>query len=376
MKTVGKLFSLALALAFAQGAAAADNEPTRTVLIGLPTPKGVVHGQVSQDGAQLAVDDANQANIRVGGQKILFKLFIADDKNDENMTLLVARSMLAAGVVGVIGHRTSDTSIVAAKLYSDAGIPQIAPAAAARAFTQNGYRTVFQLIGNSDKTAVYIADALMKSLRAQRVMVIDNETKLGRALADNVVNELFLRKGPPATRLSINSKTSDFSVLIPNIKRHAPDVIFFSGFAPQTMALAKRLAEVGGTEKLLIMGSGNNPEFPGAGPYDDGIWMLGYGTPTRKTRGIQALEKNFRAKFNSPFLPQTLLAYDAVSVLIAAIRQADSLEPPVLVNTLHKIKYKGASGQVSFDAEGNLEVPTYGLYQVRNKRWETVRSYP
>ena len=124
------------------------------------------------------------------------------------------------------------------------------------------------------------------------------------------------------------------------------------------------------------MGSGNNPEFPGAGPYADGIWMLGYGMPLEKTRGIQTLEKNFRAKFNSPFLPQTLLAYDAVSVLIAAIRQADSLDPPVLVNTLHKIKYKGVSGQVSFDAEGNLEVPTYGLYQVRNKRWETVRSYP
>ena len=377
MKMVEKLFSLALALAFAQISAAAGNEPTRTVLIGIPAALATAHGQGTRDATQLAMDEANKRDIRVQGQKLVFKPFLADDKNDAKMAMLVARSMVAAGVTAVIGHRTTEASIAVAKIYNEASIPMISPASAGRALTQLRYRNVFQAIGSSDTTSEYLADALVGPIQGKRVMILDNETILAQEFADGLTKALIKRGVMPVDRQSISPRTSDFSSLIAKIKIVEPDVIFYSGIPPQATAFANRLKQTGDIHKLLITGAGINPEFPAsAGNYVDGVWMLGYGMPLDKTMGIKALEAAYKARFNSQFIQQTLFAYDSVGVLVEAIKQANSLDGAVISETLHKIKYKGMSRPISFEVDGSLTAPLYTLYQVRGGLWKTVKRYP
>ncbi len=98
--------------------------------------------------------------------------------------------------------------------------------------------------------------------------------------------------------------------------------------------------------------------------------------PLDKIPGIKPLQVAYKARFNSQFVQQTLFAYDAVGVLVEAIRQSDSLDGAVISETLHKIKYKGVSRTISFDADGRMQSPLYTLYQVRGGAWKPVKRYP
>lgn len=372
-----KIINLALYCVLACGVVdlsmAASAEKTRTVLIGLPT----TFGTATHDAAQLAIEAANKQNLRIQGEKIVFKVLLSDDKNDPNLAVLVARSMVAAGVTAVIGHRTTDTSVAVAGIYNQAGIPMIAPAAAGRALTQLRYRNVFQAIGSTDITAGYLAAVLVRPIQATRIMLIDSDNILGRELVDSVARALSARGVTAADRQSISAKTSDFSGVLSRIKAINPEVIFYTGFPPQSTAFAERLKQTGDNQRLLIAGGGINPEFPAsAGHYVDGVWMLGYGMPLDKTPGIKPLETAYKARFKSQFIPQTLFVYDAVGMLVEAIRQANSLDGPVITEVLHAIKYQGISRPISFDVNGSLMFPLYTLYQVRDGTWKTIKRYP
>ncbi|MGC7986064.1 hypothetical protein ACP3XM_24790, partial [Salmonella enterica] len=45
----------------------------------------------------------------------------------------------------------------------------------------------------------------------------------------------------------------------------------------------------------------------------------------------------------------------------AAMREADSVEPAKVTASLHRIRYKGISGTIAFDAQGNLRDPVFTL---------------
>src|SRR5450830_1074343 len=116
-------FLLALAGAWALSGSPAATAQTETppealvntqVLIGLIGPMSIVPGAISRDAAQFAVERINRQGLRINGKNVTLKLFIADDKNDVNLAAIDARAAVAAGVVGVIGHLTTDASMAAA----------------------------------------------------------------------------------------------------------------------------------------------------------------------------------------------------------------------------------------------------------------------
>ena len=88
-------------------------------------------GKDNDNGARLAIDEANARGVTLGGQKVKFVLLSEDDQADPKTATIVAQKLVAAQVKGVIGHLNSGTSIPASKIYLDAGIPQISPSATA-----------------------------------------------------------------------------------------------------------------------------------------------------------------------------------------------------------------------------------------------------
>src|SRR5436309_15526430 len=112
--------------------AAAPAAPEVVVKIGHvgPTTGPQAHlGKDNENGARMAIDDANAKNIVIDGKKVKFQLVAEDDQADPKQGTTVAQTLIDAKVAGVGGHLNSGTTIPASKLYSDAGIPQISPAA-------------------------------------------------------------------------------------------------------------------------------------------------------------------------------------------------------------------------------------------------------
>ncbi|WP_255517128.1 branched-chain amino acid ABC transporter substrate-binding protein [Herbaspirillum sp. SJZ099] len=350
---------------------------TQVALIGLAMPLSTPRGQALRDAALQGIEDANKRNIVVDGKKIVFKLFEVDDKNDNNHAALGAQTMVNAQVIGVVGHLSTDASLIGARIYNKAGIPLVSPTATARAFTQQGYANVFQLLGHTEITTDHLVRVATQTIGAKRIMVVDNDTELGYSLANSFTRKLREKGLQVVARASVNQKTSDFNGVLSQAQQAGADMIFLAAIVPQAMAFAQRLQQRDPALTLLLAGGAVNYNFPGSSDeYGSNTWIVVHGLPEEKLRGFKALKAAYSAKFKTNLIPQSLFTYDCVGVLAEAVRQSNSLDPAKLITALHRLHYAGVSGPVSFDAEGSLREPNYSLYRVEQDHWTAVQTFP
>ncbi|MGM2932426.1 ABC transporter substrate-binding protein, partial [Bacillus cereus group sp. BC48] len=79
-------------------------------------------GKDLQNGAQLAIDDANAKHPTIGGKPVVYKLVAADDQSDPRTAVAVAQQLVDQHVIGVVGHWNTGCSVPASRVYRDAGI--------------------------------------------------------------------------------------------------------------------------------------------------------------------------------------------------------------------------------------------------------------
>lgn len=61
-------------------------------------------------------------------------------------------------------------------------------------------------------------------------------------------------------------------------------------------------------------------------------------------------------------------AYDAVMVLATAMRNAGSADPRRYLPELAKVRYRGVTGDIAFDANGDLADAAMTIYTYRGGR--------
>jgi branched-chain amino acid transport system substrate-binding protein len=100
----------------AEAPAAAPAAPETVVKIGHvgPTTGPQAHlGKDNENGARMAIDDANAKGIMIDGKKVKFELVAEDDQADPKQGVIVAQKLVDAKVAGVVGHLNSGTTIPA-----------------------------------------------------------------------------------------------------------------------------------------------------------------------------------------------------------------------------------------------------------------------
>lgn len=367
------LLAGALALSTGTGAAMAQAPAPKTVLIGLAAPLSGPSARIGKDleyGAQLALDDANAKKPVIDGQPVFFKLLAEDDQSDPRAAVGAAQRLVDAGVVGVVGHWNTGTSIPAARVYNTAGIAQLAPASTGRQYTAQGFKTSFRVMGHDDIGGEYTGRYVVEKLKAKRIAVIDDRTAFGQGLADQFVKGVKKYGGNIVGREYINDKTQDFSAVLTSIRAKDADVIFFGGVDAQAAPLARRIRQLGLKARLVGAGGFVSQTFLSlAGQEGEGVIALEPGLPVSDMPGGKSFDQRFQDKYKQPIELHAPFAYDAAAVLIAAIGKANSLAPARYLPVLQQISYQGVTGRISFDGEGNLNNPSYTLFEVRQGKW-------
>jgi branched-chain amino acid transport system substrate-binding protein len=141
-------------------------------------------GKDNENGARLAVDEINAKGLELGGRKVKLELLGEDDQAEPKTATIVAQKLVDAGVVAVIGHLNSGTTIPASKIYHDAGIPQISPSATAVAYTAQGYKTAYRVMANDAQQGKALGQFAVSRLAAKKIAIIDDRTAYGQGLAD------------------------------------------------------------------------------------------------------------------------------------------------------------------------------------------------
>ncbi|RLM16690.1 branched chain amino acid ABC transporter substrate-binding protein [Gibbsiella quercinecans] len=350
-------------------AAAAD-----TVLIGLAGPLTGPSARIGKDlenGAQLAIRDANSQNPTLGGKPVTFKLVSEDDQSDPRTAVAVAQRLVDQGVAGVVGHWNTGTSIPAARIYHDAGIAQVAPVATGHAYTQQGFDTSFRVMGHDDDGGNYAGQYAVNVLKAKRIAVIDDRTAFGQGLADEFIKSLAAQGVQVVAREYVDDKTVDFSAVLTSIRSKNADLIFFGGVDSQAAPLARRIKQLGINATLMGAGGFVSQTFLTLAQKEgEGVVALEPGLPVEQMPGGKAFEQAYRDRYKTHIELHAPFAYDATRVLIAAIEQADSADPAKYLPKLRAIQYQGVTGTLAFDAQGNLLQPSFTVYKVVAGKWQ------
>lgn len=369
-----KLRFLAALLLAGLGASGAQAE--QTVLIGLAGPLTGPSARIGKDlenGAQLAIEAANRRHPTLGGDAVTYRLVSEDDQSDPRTAVTVAQRLVDAGVVGVVGHWNTGTSIPAARVYHDAGIAQVAPVATGHAYTQQGFDTSFRVMGHDDDGGQLAGRYALDTLKARRIAVLDDRTAFGQGLADQFAKRIEAGGGQVVAREYVDDKTVDFSAVLTNIRATQPDLVFFGGVDNQAAPLVRRMRQLG--LKVPLMGAGgfvSQTFLTLAKEAGEGTVALEPGLPLAQMPGGKAFETAYRDKYHVPIELHAPFAYDGVGVLIAALEKADSTDPQKYLPVLRRIQYPGVTGTIAFDAQGNLKNPGFTVYQVKAGRWEPV----
>jgi branched-chain amino acid transport system substrate-binding protein len=372
----------ALLAAHPTGATAAANAanvlPERTVLIGVSVALSGISAPIAENivnAAQLAVQAANRRKTVIAGQPVRFELLVQDDRDDSNRARIAARYLNVAGVVGVIGNLSTGASLAASAIYDNAGIAHISPASNGRAFTQEGFRTAFRMPGHDAAGCALLGQYTVHTLHLANIAIISNGTTFGDSLAQYCGAAIRNSGGTVVSTDTVDSRTSDFNAALSHAQQ--ADLIFLAGFAEQAPALANAIKRLGLKAHLMtaMSGAADAAFLAATGDAANGTLALENGLPSERVPGLEALQAGYAQKFDGAMSVFGLYAYDAVGVLIAAIKQADSLERARIVESLHRIRYKGVSGPVAFNAEGDIENPTFTLYEVRKRQWVPLKLF-
>jgi len=330
-------------------------------------------GKDNENGAQLAVDDANAMKLKIAGRDVKFELMKEDDQADPKQGTLVGQKFVDAKVNVVIGHLNSGTSIPASKLYSDAGIPQVSPSATNPDYTKQGFKTTFRVMANDEQQGKVLGEYAGKNLKAKTVAIVDDKSQYGEGLAKE------FRKAAEASGVKVvaeehtDDKAVDFKAILTKIKGKKPDLVFFGGMDPQAAPMARQMKELGVKSKLLMGDGGCTTDFvKNAAEAAEGHYCSLPGVPMDKMAGGPKFVERYKARFNTDIQLYAPYAYDAVMVVVDAIKRANSGESAKILAELPKTNYQGVTTIINFDEKGDLKDGAISMYVAKDGKWQAL----
>jgi branched-chain amino acid transport system substrate-binding protein len=319
----------------------------------------------------MAIDELNAKGITLAGSKVEWVLQPEDDAADPKTGAAVAQRLVDARVAAVVGHLNSGTTVPASKIYANAGIPQISPAATTPLYTNQGFKTAFRVVANDNLVGRTLASYSIGTLKAKKIAVIDDRTAFGQGLADEFVKGV--RKAGSATtvvsRQFTNDKATDFNAILTQIRARDPDVIFYGGMDAVAGPMLKQMKALGLRAKL-VSGDGvcseKMPLLAGDALVDDKVYcVVAGGIGPAQEAGLNAFNGRYQQRYKMPVQTYAPYAYDAVMVFAKAMQTANSSDPARFLPALAAVRHEGVTGSIAFDRKGDLRNAAMTIYTYR-----------
>ena len=337
-----------------------------------PLTGGIAHlGKDNENGARLAIEEANAAGVKIGDKAVNFTLVAEDDQADPKVGTTVAQKLVDAKVVGVVGHLNSGTSIPASPIYNQAGIPVISGSATNPKLTEQGFKNQFRVVGRDDQQGPAIASYLATEKKPKLVAVIDDATAYGEGIANEVEKTLKAANIKVLPREKGTDKTTDWKAVLTKLRGRNPDAVFYGGMDATGGPLLKQGRELG-IKAVFSFGDGacTDKMKELAGDAAEGLLCSQAGIPP------QAASKKFLDAFKKRFNADPILyapfTYDAVNLLIEAMKKAGSSDPKTYLPELQKINFTGASGNIQFDEKGDRKDAEMTIFTMKGGKIEPV----
>ncbi len=370
-----------------------------TVYSSLPLqgPTAAVSKQIV-DGEKLALA---QAGGRVGRLRISYASL--DDSNPATGEwapgITAANAKTAAqdtGTIAYLGDYDSAASAVSLPLMNAAGILQVSPASPYIGLTSSldagqdeperfyptGLRTFGRLVP-SDSVQAAAQVRLMRDLRVGRVYVLDDQNPFDMPLAAIVAEDAKRAGIAVRGEDSVDTTaTTEFGGEVHKILESGASAVFFSGL-PDAGAAALWLALHSADPHLRLLGPSALTEasFPARIAATGAAAFLT--TPVLPARlyspAAQDVLREYRRRFDEAPSPYALYGYEAMSVVLSAIRRAGhhGNDRQAVIAQFFAIRDRDSVlGSYSVRSDGDTTLSRFGVERVVHGRpvfWRTLQ---
>jgi branched-chain amino acid transport system substrate-binding protein len=334
-------------------------------------------GQTVLGGARLEAEKINRAGGLLGYKVTVIGM---DDESDSDVAVGIAEQIQSAvaegkNVLGVIGHLNSGQTLAAMDIYKDLSLVVITPTASEVSLTQKGYRNFFRVNANDNAQAHVDAEFLVNTLGAKRVAVVHNDDPYGIGLGQLTAQELQSLGAEVVVQLQVAVEQSTFPTEVPQIAAAKPDAIFYAGYEVETPYLRLELVEAGIDVPFLASdGAFLAATIDEAGPAAEGIYVSAFGPRPQAAVDGTWIKEYQAVEYRNPDT-YSINGFSALEVLAEGAEKAGSLDATKVADAIRSAQsLETPMGDLSYDAEGDLQNQTIYIYQVRDGDW--VQVYP
>jgi branched-chain amino acid transport system substrate-binding protein len=340
-----------------------------TIKIGIMVPttgSEATQGQAMANAIELAAKEINETG-GVLGKKLI--TVIGDDACDAQQGTAAASKLISENVVGVVGGYCSGATLPTLKLYGDAGIPMVIPAANSTKLIDANMGNAFQInsTGNDQsKTAV----DLFKLKKIKKLAIVHQGDGYSEDLA-KLTKESWEKEGFEVVAYEVANKgEQDYSAIVTNIRSKKAECVFWTAYFADGALLIKQLRQKG-FKQLIAVGDGSNSQklIDIAGKAAKGVYC--FSNPTAEyLPAAKKFTTDYKAAYKSDPGPYSPLAYDGMYLLADAIKRAGDTDQQKIITALKETKdFNGITGPVAFTPKNTLAKSNFVVLVVKGKKW-------
>lgn len=361
MKVSSKKYCLLLVLILMTGLlSGCTDSASKDIKIGMVyelTGNTASYGTSASDGAKLAFKEIN-ANGGVLGKQI--KIVTADNKGEPSESANAMTKVITQDkVIAVTGFTVSSCGIAGSAVAEDNKIPLVAAA------TVNPRVTVDERTGkvkdytfracfiDSFQGTVSANFALNSLKKSNSAIMIDNSSDYSKGLAQ-IFKDVFIKGGGRVVaEEAYLQKDQDFKSILTKIKAQNPEIIYLPGYYDDVGKIIKQARELGITVPILGGDAWDSPRLVELGGPQalNNTYFTNFYSVQDTNPASQAFVEAYKKEYGQ--LPDSMAAmgYDAVYLLVDAIKRANSVESAKIREALVATKdFKSVSGSMNLSS--------------------------
>lgn len=357
-------FFCALAFLLATECLAAD------IKIGLMCPltgKWASEGQDMKNTVALLVDAAN-AKGGIKGQKI--ELVVEDDAGDPRTAALAAQKLASAGVAAVIGTYGSAVTEASQNILDEAEILQIGTGSTSVRLTEKGLPLFFRTAPRDDSQGKSAANVIKKGNYSKIALLHDNSS-YAKGLAEETKANLEKLGVPVIFFDALTPGERDYTSILTKLKAASPDLVFYTGYYPETGMLLRQKKEMGWPVPMMGGDAANHQDLVKiAGPEAAaGYFFISPPLPQDMDSPMaKDFLNSFKTKYGAlPVSVWAILAGDAFKAIETALENGAATPAEIGAFLKKTGGISALSGELAFDSKGDRIGDFYRTYLVNNK---------
>lgn len=394
MLKLGRRSSLRLGLA--SGAALATRSAwaaDKVITIGMSVPlTGALARQstVVSTAARFAVDEAN-AKGGIAGYKL--RLMLLDDGStttgqyDPALSATNARRMISEPtVIAAVGPLNSGSAKAMAPVFSQADMAFVSGSATNPDLNNRKFFPVYHPGGKPNFFRTVTTDAYQgpgmanffaEVLKRKKVTVLDDTGAYGVGMA-NAFAEQAAKKGMDVVlRDRLDPLNADYTTTLTRAKSLGTDALYFGGDPLAGVKVVKQSFDI---LPDAAKGGGDGAHTPdmltgGGMPAINGWYATSAASHVLDSPTVQPWVKQFEAATKSSPADYSITYYDAVQVILDAVRRVAASGKPVTREAVREAmlttKLDLLQGEVAFDKNGDLASTAVSIFQV-----QYTKAYP